>query len=78
LVQIRNVQAGLITRNEILKHLDFESWTSAGEIAENIDVTYSTILYHLKNMRAEGTIVKQEDGPGWKLSQTGQTELDDF
>lgn len=78
MVKVRNVQAGLNTRTKILKHLNFKRWTSAGEIAEKIDVTYNTILYHLKNMQAEGTVTKQKDGPGWKLIQTGQTELTEY
>ncbi|TFG13844.1 ArsR family transcriptional regulator [Candidatus Thorarchaeota archaeon] len=78
LVKIRNVRSGLITRSEILKHLNYDNWTSAAEIAEKIDVTYSTVLYHLKNMQAEGTVTPQKNGSGWKLSQTGQTALTDY
>jgi DNA-binding IclR family transcriptional regulator len=75
---IRNIERGLTRRTEILQALSVEDWRSVAEIAENVNVTSATILYHLHNMEREKVVERNPDGKGWKLGPIQQSLLEDF
>lgn len=57
--------------------LDPEIWRAVSEVAVNVRVTPSTVLYHLWNMEKEG-IVERNEGGSWKLRPSQQSTLTDF
>jgi DNA-binding transcriptional ArsR family regulator len=75
---IRNIERGLTRRTEILQALSGEEWKSVAEIAETVDVTSATILYHLHNMEREDVVKRDPEGRGWKLGPIHQSLLEDF
>jgi predicted ArsR family transcriptional regulator len=55
LKSIRNVHSGLSARTKILVLLDREAF-SAGKIAAQSKLTYNVVIYHLRLLKAEGTV----------------------
>jgi len=58
LKSIRNVQSGLSARTKILTLLDKEPF-SAGKIASQSKLTYNVVIYHLRLLKAEGTVERR-------------------
>ncbi|MHA2301455.1 MAG: helix-turn-helix domain-containing protein [Candidatus Thorarchaeota archaeon] len=75
---IRNIERGLSRRTEILQALNTDEWTSVAEIAESVEVTKATILYHLHNMEREKVVVRNPEGNGWKPGPIQQSLLEEF
>ncbi|MFW9804684.1 MAG: ArsR family transcriptional regulator [Candidatus Thorarchaeota archaeon] len=75
---IRNIERGLSRRTEILQTLASEEWKTVGEIAESVEVTTATILYHLHNMERENVVERNPDGKSWKLGPIQQSSLEEF
>jgi predicted ArsR family transcriptional regulator len=75
---IRNLERGLARRTEILRTLSSEEWRTVAEIANNVDVTTATILYHLHNMEREKVVERDPEGRHWKLGAIQQSSLEDF
>ena len=48
------------------------------EIAESVEVTTATILYHLHNMEREKVVDRNPEGKGWKLGPIQQSLLEEF
>lgn len=72
---IRNVKKGLTTRSKIIRVLK-KSRSSAKEIANKINMSYSAIRRQLKLMEKENIVRKI--GRKWILTGYGQRELTDF
>lgn len=75
---LRNVKRGLITRTEIIKHLDSDSWITTAEISKDVDVTPPTVLYHLRNLERERIVERDPEGKGWRYGPFQQSELIQF
>jgi predicted ArsR family transcriptional regulator len=75
---IRNVRRGLVTRTEIIRLLDRESWITTSDIARQVNVTYHTVIYHLRNLAREKIVERDSDGKGWRLGPFEQVELMQF
>jgi DNA-binding transcriptional ArsR family regulator len=75
----RNVKAGLERRTSILRILEQFSVT-ANQLSERIDVTYSTILYHLHNLESRGIVEKADVKPPyiWLSRSVGQQTLNNY
>ena len=75
----RNVKAGLERRTSILRILE-QSSATANQLSERIDVTYSTILYHLHNLESRGIIEKVDAKPHymWLSRSVGQQTLNNY
>jgi DNA-binding transcriptional ArsR family regulator len=78
LSMIRNVRRGLVTRTEIIRLLDYNSWITASEIARQVSVTYQTVNYHLINLAREGVVERDPNGKGWRFGPVQQSELTQF
>ncbi|MFX1560675.1 MAG: winged helix-turn-helix transcriptional regulator [Promethearchaeota archaeon] len=78
LSMIRNVKRGLLTRTDILKHLDSEIWTTTSVIAQQVSVTRQTVIYHLRNLEREDVVERDTEGKGWRFGPFQQSELSDF
>ena len=72
---IRNLRRGLLTRTDILKHLDSDSWMTTSEIAQHVSVTQQTVLYHLRNLEREDIVERDPEGKGWRFGPFQQSEL---
>ena len=72
---IRNVKKGLTTRSKIIRVLK-KSRSSAKEIANKINMSYSAIRRQLKLMEKENIVRKI--GRKWILTGYGQRDLTDF
>jgi DNA-binding transcriptional ArsR family regulator len=77
LSMIRNVRRGLLTRTDILKLLDNESWITTSEIAQQVNVTYNTVLYHLKHLLRE-EVIERDPSLGWRFGPVQQSDLTEF
>jgi predicted ArsR family transcriptional regulator len=75
---LRNVPRGLKSRDAILNHLKEEEWTLASDIAIVLDISYWTVLYHLRNLKNEGYVEKETDGKKWRLKEYPQAILTDY
>jgi DNA-binding IclR family transcriptional regulator len=75
---IRNVRRGLVSRTDIIRILNLDSWTSTSDIAEQVAVTSHTVLYHLRNMERERVVERNPEGNGWRLGPFQQIELMEF
>ena len=75
----RNVRPGLERRSEILHILEQDSET-AEELSKKVDVTYSTVLYHLHNLEDKGIIERAPSKPpyAWKVTLVGQQRLTNY
>ena len=79
LSDFRNVKAGLERRTEILCILE-TCLATANQLSERINVTYSTILYHLHNLEGRGIIKKAgvKTPYEWLLKSVGQQTLNNY
>jgi predicted transcriptional regulator len=75
---IRNVRRGLITRTQIIKVLDSLEWKTTSEITAQVDVTFNTVLYHMRNLERERVVERNQEGKGWRLGPYEQIELSQF
>jgi predicted ArsR family transcriptional regulator len=75
---IRNVRRGLITRTDILKHLDSNTWITTAEISRFVSVTPQTVLYHLRNLEREEVVERDPEGKGWRFGPFQQSQLTQF
>jgi predicted transcriptional regulator len=75
---LRNVPRGLRSRDAILNQLKEDEWIVASDIAIVLDISYWTVLYHLRNLRNEGYVEKETDGKRWRLKEYPQAILTDF
>lgn len=75
---IRNVRRGLVTRTDIIRCLDSDSWITTADIARQVDVTFHTVLYHLRNLEREEVVERDPDGKGWRFGPFKQSELTRF
>ena len=75
----RNVRPGLERRSEILHILEQDSETAEG-LTTKVDVTYSTVLYHLHNLEAKGIIERASSTPpyAWQITLAGQQRLSTY
>ena len=78
LALIRNVRRGLRTRSQILDIVESQGGGTTAEIAKNVDVTYSTTLYHLRNMQREGLVRRDPDTREWRPGAIRQVRLTEF
>jgi predicted ArsR family transcriptional regulator len=78
LLRLRNVRRGLIMRSRILELLENEQWTATSAIAQNVSITSSTVLYHLKNMEREEIVERDVESRGWRVTPTKQVELTEY
>ena len=78
LCTIRNIRRGLITRTKILQALDEHNDTPTAQLARLVEMSYGTILYHLRNMMAEGIVVRDEETLHWSIGPSEQAELTAF
>ncbi|NHI88559.1 MAG: ArsR family transcriptional regulator [Candidatus Thorarchaeota archaeon] len=78
LSMIRNVRRGLLTRTEIIRLLDNESWITTTEIAQQVNVTYNTVLYHLKHLLREEIIERDPQSLAWRFGPVQQSDLTQF
>ena len=69
---IKNVKKGLITRSKIIRILKTRSSTTK-EIANEVNLSYSTVRRHLKLMEKEGIVIRIYRK--WKLTGKGQQDL---
>jgi predicted transcriptional regulator len=53
-------------------------WTVATDIAIVLDISYWTVLYHLRNLSREGYVEKEEEGKRWRLKEYPQAILTDY
>jgi predicted transcriptional regulator len=65
-------------RSKILELLDNNEWTVASTIVQNVSVTSSTVLYHLRNMEREDIVERDSQGRGWRVTPTQQVELTEY
>jgi len=75
---IRNVRRGLVSRSAIIKLLNTSTWTTTSEIADQVEVTSHTVLYHLRNLERERVVERDPEGKGWRLGPFEQVELMEF
>ncbi len=74
----RNIRPGLITRTKIISILE-EKIIDAKTLAEESRLNYSTVLYHLHLLIAEGIVVRKGKKPFiWGLTGVGQQRLPIF
>lgn len=78
LSMIRNVRRGLVSRSAIIKSLDSITWKRTSEIAQQVEVTAHTILYHLRNLEREKIVERDAESKGWRLGPYEQVELTQF
>ena len=67
LFNIRNVRRGLLTRTRIIQALEQVSQASVSTISQEVGVSYSTTLYHLKNMLKEKIVDRNPETMDWLL-----------
>jgi predicted transcriptional regulator len=72
------VQRGLLMRSRILENIDKKEWSKTVEIAENVSITSSTVLYHLRNMEREEVVERSSKGKGWRYAPIQQAELTEY
>jgi predicted ArsR family transcriptional regulator len=77
-MRLRNVRRGLVMRSKILENLDKEHWNKTSKIAEIVNITPSTVLYHLRNMEREEIVERSPKGNGWRYSPIQQIELTEY
>lgn len=65
-------------RSRILGLLSDDEWRLTSTISENVNITASTVLYHLRNMEHEDIVQRNTQGKGWKIKPTQQVELTEF
>ncbi|TFG10464.1 ArsR family transcriptional regulator [Candidatus Thorarchaeota archaeon] len=78
LMWIRNVDSGLRSRTAILGVIEEKESPTTSQIAEEMKISYSTVLYHLKNMEREEVVEKDVNSGAWHVVDQGQAQLVDF
>ncbi|MHA3963315.1 MAG: winged helix-turn-helix domain-containing protein [Candidatus Thorarchaeota archaeon SMTZ1-45] len=78
LSMIRNVRRGLETRTQIIKQLDPDNWVTTTAISRNVDVTFTTVLYHLRNLERERIVERNPGGHGWRFGPFQQSDLSQY
>ncbi|MFW9963236.1 MAG: winged helix-turn-helix domain-containing protein [Candidatus Sifarchaeia archaeon] len=75
---IRNVRRGLETRTQIIDQLDTDKWVTTSEITRYVNVTSTTVLYHLKNLERERIVERKPEGHGWRFGPFQQSDLSQY
>lgn len=71
----RNVKRGLISRSKILKALKGDGG-NAQTVAQESQLNYHVVLYHLRLLEAEGIVTRKSRRPfHWKVTGLGQQRL---
>ena len=68
----------MISRSSIIRRLDGVSWTSANDVANDVNLSATTVLYHLRHMRRERVVEREAEGTKWRLAEPGQTALTSY
>ncbi len=68
----------MVSRHKIIQCLETKNCTTISEISSTIDLSSSTIRYHLQNMATDGYVEQDEISKGWKLVELNQAELTSF
>ena len=76
LTQIRNVHSGLVARTMILVLLERQGF-AACKIAKESGLTYGVVIYHLRQLKKEGTVERKGSSRYiWLVTGFGQKRLD--
>ncbi len=75
---IRNIRRGVITRSRILATVERQGQATTAAISRQVHVSYSTVLYHLRNMLRERLVERSSDTKEWRLGPVRQLSLTDF
>ncbi|MFW9910625.1 MAG: ArsR family transcriptional regulator [Candidatus Thorarchaeota archaeon] len=75
---IRNVPRGLESRDRILNKMQDQEWRTAADIAKELAISYSTVLYHLRNLMSEGAVERGLGKQGWRVLESPQGTLLQF
>ncbi len=76
---IKNVKPGLRTRTKIIESLISKGELTVKQLAEIVEVSESTILYHLNNMQKEEIVESIPTSPiKWKLRSVGYEPITSF
>ncbi|TFF93782.1 ArsR family transcriptional regulator [Candidatus Thorarchaeota archaeon] len=78
LMWIRNVDSGLSSRTAILEAIEKKETPTTTEIASEMKLSYSTVLYHLKNLERESIVSRDPDSGIWIIVDQGQATLKEF
>ncbi|MCK4222931.1 hypothetical protein KAX01_01430 [Candidatus Bathyarchaeota archaeon] len=71
----RNVKRGLISRSKILRVLEGDG-CNAQTIAQESQLNYHVVLYHLRLLEVEGIVIRKNRRPfHWKATSSGQQRL---
>ncbi len=71
----RNIKPGVETRTLILEQIRQNAKT-VSEIAKGLNMSYTRVLIHLRNMNKEGIVDKTEEKPHqWSITGLGQQIL---
>ncbi|MGQ9544095.1 MAG: winged helix-turn-helix domain-containing protein [Candidatus Bathyarchaeia archaeon] len=71
----RNMERGLISRTKILESIEVKAGCIS-EISESTGLSYASVTYHLRMLRAEGIVEPIGKRPFlWKLTSLGQQKL---
>ena len=79
LPNFRNIKPGLKRRTEILRILEKRSEV-AKHLSRQIEINYSTTLYHLHNLERKGIIKRVTSKPPyvWESTLVGQQKLNNY
>lgn len=75
LTRRKNVTRGLTVRSSIIAALEKEGPLNAKKLAEKVNVSYSSILHHLRLLEIEKAVVRQSGTRLWKITGVGQQRL---
>jgi len=76
---LRNVPRGLRARSRIVTTLEASGNMTVSSVAEQVALDYSTVLYHLHNMKREGVVERNDkDSRMWTLGPSEQTTITDY
>lgn len=73
---LRNVARGLKARSGIIAVMKMKRTVKGREVAGMIDLSYSSTMRHLRNMKAEQIVEKAVDG--WRLTGLGQQAVTEY
>lgn len=72
----RNVKRGLISRTKILDVLEGERGKALA-VAQEAQLNYRVVLYHLRLLEAEGIVSRKNGRPfNWEVTGIGQQRLE--
>jgi predicted ArsR family transcriptional regulator len=78
LTYIRNLDRGLASRTQIIHVIETKDAPSTADIADELEISYSTVRYHLKNLERESVVRRRGVSGTWHLLDQGQAKLVDF